>query len=149
MRAESMFAVQRDDRGEFLASALAAAFEAVAAELRLIDAADFIAYIHQEKFANIQDLVSSSVEIFFRPGTLTFGWGARYDLDWNIPPTITLDMEFRHHSVWLVFKLVLRSLVTDVRVDYLSCGKPLDGPEREFGLLMEAIADARLDSRGR
>jgi hypothetical protein len=101
---------RRDDHVERLANALGAAFESVAAELRLIDVGDFIAFIHDEKFANIQDIVDSSVELFFKPGTVSFGWGAQFELDWNSSPVISLDMEFRHGSVWLVFKLILRAL---------------------------------------
>jgi len=71
-----MYAAHRDERSKLLACALAAAFEPVAAELRLVDAADYIAYIHQEKLANIRDIVSSSTELFFQPGTLAFGWGS-------------------------------------------------------------------------
>jgi len=58
---------QRDDQDELPANALGAAFEPVA-ELRLVDVADFLAYIHAEKFANIQDIVNSSVELFFKTG---------------------------------------------------------------------------------
>jgi hypothetical protein len=76
-----MLAAYSGDYDAVPASALVSAFEPVAAELRLVDAADYIAYIHQEKFANIHDIVNSSVELFFRPGTLTFGWGAEYELD--------------------------------------------------------------------
>jgi hypothetical protein len=141
-----MLAVYRDDHDEVPASALAIAFEPVAAELRLVDPADYIAYIHQEKFANIHDIVSSSVELFFQPGTLTFGWGAEYELDWNSTPVVKLDMEFRHRSVWLVFKLVLGAQQTNVMVDYLSLSKPTVGTRQCFAPLMEAIADARLHS---
>jgi hypothetical protein len=126
------------------ASALVSAFEPVAAELRLVDAADYIAYIHQEKFANIHDIVNSSVELFFRPGTLIFGWGAEYELDWNSASVVKLDMEFRHRSVWLVFKLVLGAAQTDIVVDYLSLGEPSVDSRKSFAPLMEAIADARL-----
>jgi hypothetical protein len=59
-----MLAVYGDEGDEIPASALAVAFEFVAAGLRLVDPADYIAYIHQEKFANIHDIVSSSVELF-------------------------------------------------------------------------------------
>jgi hypothetical protein len=142
-----MLAVYGDERDEIPASALAVAFEFVAAELRLVDAADYIAYIHQEKFANIHDIVSSSVELFFQPGTLAFGWGAEYELDWNSTPVIKLDMEFRHRSVWLVFKLVLGARQTNVMVDYLSLGRPTVGSGRSYIPLMEAIADARLRSQ--
>src|ERR1700738_5415083 len=114
---------QRDDHVELPMNALGTAFEPVAAELRLVDVADFIAYIHAEKFANIQDIVNSSVELFFKPGTLSFGWGAEFELDWNSLPVITLDMEFRHRSVWLVFKLVLRALQTKVIGQFFFVGR--------------------------
>jgi hypothetical protein len=47
--------------------ALAFAVRPVAGELRLIDAADLIASIWAQKYANIQDLVNSSAELYSRP----------------------------------------------------------------------------------
>jgi hypothetical protein len=44
-----------------LANALGAAFESVAAELRLIDPRDFIAFVLDEKFANIQEGTSKNI----------------------------------------------------------------------------------------
>jgi hypothetical protein len=137
---------QCDGQVELPAEALGAAFEPVANELRLVDVADFVAYIHAEKFANIQDIVNSSVELFFKPGTLSFGWGAEFELDWNSLPVITLNMEFRHHSVWLVFKLSLRALQTSVTIEHLSLGKTLGDPRQDMAALIAAIADARLSS---
>src|SRR3974390_3360022 len=96
MRESQIFLGQCDDHVDLLTKALGAAFDPVAAELRLADAGDFIAFIHDEKFANIQDIVNSSVELYFKPGTVSFGWGAEYELDWVSSPVITLDMELRH-----------------------------------------------------
>jgi hypothetical protein len=135
-------------RANFRRTLLGTAFEPVAAELRLVDVGDFIAYIHAEKFANIQDIVNSSVELFFKPGTLSFGWGAEFALDWNSLPVITLDMEFRHRSVWLVFKLILRALQTNVTVEHFSLVKTSGGPRQDMAALIETIADARLRSHG-
>ncbi|MGH9676964.1 MAG: hypothetical protein ACRD36_07665 [Candidatus Acidiferrum sp.] len=135
---------QRDNQVELPANALDTAFEAVAAELRLVDVADYIAYIHAAKLANIQDIVNSSVELFFKPGTLSFGWGAEFALDWNSLPVITLDMEFRHRAVRLVFKLILRALQTNVTVEYLSLGKASGDPRQDMAVLIQAIAGARL-----
>ena len=146
MKVSHMLSGQRDDHVELPANALGTAFEPVAAELRLVDVADFVAYIHAEKFANIQDIVNSSVELFFKPGTLSFGWDAEFELDWNSVPVITLDMEFRHRSVWLVFKLILRALQTNVAVEHLSVGKTSGDPRQEMAALIAAIADARLSS---
>ena len=148
MKGTHMLVGERDDYVELPANALGQAFEPVAAELRLVDVADFISYIHAGKLANIQDIVNSSVELFFKPGTLTFGWDAEFELDWNSLPVITLEMEFRHRSVWLVFKLILRALQTNVTVKYLSLGKTSDDPRQDIATLIETIADARLSSQG-
>jgi hypothetical protein len=77
MRESGMLVGQRDDHTEHLAHAVGAAFEPVSAELRLVGPGDFIAFIHDEKFANIQDIVNSSVELFFqaRYGVIRFGRG--------------------------------------------------------------------------
>ena len=139
---------QCDGQVEVPANALGTAFEPVATELRLVDVADFVAYIHAEKFANIQDIVNSSVELFFKPGTLSFGWSAEFELGWDSLPVITLDMEFRHRSVWLVFKLVLRALQTNVMVEFLSVGKTSGDPREDMAALIAALADARLSSQG-
>ncbi|HEY4848868.1 MAG TPA: hypothetical protein VIH87_14060 [Methylocella sp.] len=148
MKVSHILLGQRDDHVELPANALGTVFEPVAAELRLVDVADYIAYIRDQKFANIQDIVNSSVELFFKPGTLSFGWAAEFELDWNSLPVITLDMEFRHRSVWLVFKLILRALQTNVTVEYLSLGKTSGDPRQDMAALIETIADARLSPQG-
>jgi len=130
-----------------IASALVKILEPVADELRLVNAADYISYIHQEKFASIQDIVNSSVELLFRPGTLTFGWGADFELDWDSLPVIMLDMEFRHRSIWLVFKLILSTRQTNVTIDYLSLGQPSASQREDLALLMETLEDAMRSSR--
>src|ERR1019366_1923067 len=140
---------RRDDHVEVLANALGAAFDSFSAELRLIDAGDFIAFIHDEKFAIIQDIVNSSVELFFKPGAVSFGWGAEFELDWNSAPVISLDMEFRHGYVWLVFKLILRALQTDVKIDYLSHGRSSGGTGQDMTAFIEALKEARLNPRER
>ena len=138
---------RREGHNELLANALRVALEPVAAELRLVDAGDFIAYIHDEKFANIQDIVNSSAELFFRRGAVAFGWGGEYELDWNGSPAITLDMEFRRASLWLVFKLVLRAQQTDVKIVYFTSGGSPNDSMGDVAALIEAIAETRLAPR--
>ncbi|TIT58230.1 MAG: hypothetical protein E5W63_19190, partial [Mesorhizobium sp.] len=54
---------------------VASAIEQVVVELRLIDVADYIAFIRLEHFACLSDLVDSAAELFFMPGTLRLGHG--------------------------------------------------------------------------
>ena len=90
--------------------------------------------------------MNSSVELFFKPGALSYGWSADFELDWNGPPAIILDMEFRHCSVWVVFKLVLRAEQMSVTIEYISFGKSSGDPEQDTAQLINAIAGARLPS---
>ncbi len=76
--------------------ALADGLRDVAAELRLIDATDLIAFLRTEQFANIANLVNSSSELYFKPDTLSFGRSGDVQLKWGEAPAIGLDMEFHH-----------------------------------------------------
>ena len=116
----------------------------VASELRLVDVVDLISYVRNEQYANVGDLVSSSVERFFRPNTLRFGKAADVKLGWGTAPSISLDMEFHHKSVSVYFRLLLEELTAGVEIDYVSFGSAHPDPRRNTERLMDAIADARL-----
>ncbi len=62
---------------------LADAICPVVSELRLIDAADLIALLRFERHGSLADLVSSAAELYFHPGTIRFGIGGDYRLDWD------------------------------------------------------------------
>ncbi len=139
-----------DSHAERRARALAEAVAAVGAELRLVDVADYVAYIRNEQLASLQDIVSSSVELYFKPGTLTFGWTAGCELDWAELPTITFGLEFRHRDVWMIFDLILRSEETRVEIRHFTVAHSDATQAAETERLIETIADARLpDPRDR
>jgi hypothetical protein len=133
-----------DSHAERRASALTEAVAAVGDELRLVDVAHYISYIRNEQMASLQDIVSSSVELYFEPGTLTFGWTAGCEVDWTVPPTIILGMEFRHRDVWIVFELILRAETTGIRIEHLVVSDSNATKAEVTERLIEAIADARL-----
>lgn len=116
----------------------------VASELRLIDVVDLISYVRNEQYANVGDLVSSSVERFFRPDTLRFGKAADVTLSWGSAPSISLDMEFHHKSVSVYFRLLLEEYTAGVEIDYVSFGDAHPDPRRNTERMIDAIADARL-----
>jgi hypothetical protein len=135
---------QRGSQVLLRTKALAESLKDVAAELRLIDLADFVTFIHREQFANIQDLVNSSVELFFRHGTLTYGAMAAFELEWDRPPAVTLGMEFHHKSVTILFDLMLQTYDAGVEIRALTFDEALTSPEEETKALIQAIAAARL-----
>jgi hypothetical protein len=128
---------------------LADAVAEVGAELRLVEVADYINFICSEQLANLHDIVSSSTELYFKPGTLTFSWTARFDLDWARPPVVTLGMEFRHLEVWVVFDLILRGEEAGVRIEHLVVSGADRTTAEDTDRLIAALADARITDRDR
>jgi len=123
---------------------VASAIEQVVAELRLIDVADYIAFIRLEHFACLSDLVDSAVELFFVPGTLRLGHGAEAHVDWSGSPRIVLDLELRPPGVTVYFQLTLSELGASVMVNYVSFEKPGEDPEHNTALLEAVIEQARI-----
>lgn len=129
--------------------ALAEGMREVASELRLIDPADFVAFIRTEQFGNIRALVNSSTEMFFRPGTIHFGLSGEVELAWGSAPRISLDMEFHHQNVDAYFRLVLLSMQAAIEISYVSFEGSSADPDENTGRLVAAIADARLPKPAR
>ena len=126
---------------------LADGLKEVAAELRLIDPVDLVAYIRTERYGNIRTLVNSATEMYFKPGTISFGLAGHVDLRWDGNPSIGLDMEFHHQRIDVFFRLLLESEQAGVDIHYMSFDAPLDLAENTARLAL-AIADARIPLLG-
>jgi hypothetical protein len=124
--------------------ALADGMRDVASELRLIEATDLVAFIRTEQFANIGNLVTSSTELYFKPGTVRFGQSGDVSLKWGGVPTIMLDMEFHYARVNVYFRLLLEALQAGVEIHYINFEDGSADPEQNTQQLIEAIAGARL-----
>jgi len=123
---------------------VASAIEPVVGELRLIDVADYIAFIRLEHFACLSDLVDSAAELYFRPGTLRLGHGGEAHVDWSGSPRIVLDLELRPPGVTVYFQLTLSEAGNSVAVNYVSFEKPGEDPEHNTALLEAVIEQARI-----
>lgn len=124
--------------------ALAEGIKEVASELRLIEAADFVAFIRTDQFANIANLVNSSTELYFRPGTITFGLSGDVNLPWGGTPSVSLDMEFHHMQVNVYFRLFLEALHAGIEIDYITFDEGSADPDKNTQRLIQAITNARL-----
>ena len=119
----------------------------VVAELRLVDPADYIAFIRCELFANIADIVASATELYFFPGTLELGHGGEFHCDWFSAPSIVLDMEFRNKGVYAYFRLTLSGKTASVELSHIVFENPDDDPAQNTTRLIDAIDSARLPLR--
>ena len=129
--------------------ALAAVAKELAAELRLTDVVDLIAFIRTDNHPNINDLVNSSAELYLKPGTLSYGWAAEVDMRWTGTPTVKLDLEFQHREVTAFFKLILEPRQAGVELSHVEFEAPCSTPTDNTIKLIEAVADARLPERKR
>jgi hypothetical protein len=122
---------------------LAEAISPVATELRLLDAADLIALIRYERFGNLADLVSSAAELYFHPGTVTFGVGGDYHLEWDSEPEIELDLEIKPQGVTIYAKLALSKNCAGVEINHIDFQNPSALPEENTAFLRRALESAR------
>lgn len=132
----------RADRAEH-EKVLASGLKEVAAELRLIEAADLVSYIHTGRLGNVRSLVNASTEMYFKPGTMTFRESGRARLSWGREPSVVLDMEFRYPAVDVYFQLLLESEEAGVEIDYIAFSHQPADPQGDTQRLIDAITNAR------
>ncbi len=123
---------------------VANAIRAVANELRLIDVADYIAFIRLESLASVADIVESAAELYFMPGTLRLGHGCDAHVTWSGSPRISLDLELRPQGATVYFPLELSADNAGVEVNYVAFDNPSDDPEVNSRYLAEALQASRI-----
>jgi hypothetical protein len=123
---------------------LADGIKEVASDLRLIEAADLVAYIRTEQFGNLGNLVNSSTELYFKPHTIYFGNSGTINLTWGGAPSVVLDMEFRYMNVNVYFRLLLEAFQAGVEIDYVTFDNGSADPQENTQRMIDAIASARL-----
>ncbi|AMN53380.1 MULTISPECIES: hypothetical protein [Stappiaceae] len=127
-------------RQEAIASALTEFIE----DLKLVDVVDFVAYIRTDQHGNIDELIKTSAELFFKEGSLRYSMAAQADVEWETTPRISLDLEFFNKGVWIYFTAVLAWPDNAVNVSYVEVPDAGGNKAKETELLLEALKDARL-----
>lgn len=123
---------------------VANAIKEVVSELRMVEVADYIAYIQLERLATISDLVDSAAELYFQPGTLKLGHGGESHVTWSEPPRIVLDLELRPRGVTVYFALTMEDQRAGVQVHYIAFEEPTEDPFLNNDMLEAALEDARI-----
>ncbi len=127
---------------------VADAISPVATELRLLDAADLISLLRFEYYANIADLVASAAEMFFHPGTVNFGAGGSYKLEWGGTPEVTLDLEIKPHGVTVYAQLVLSDIHAGIEINHIVFVDPSGDPDENTAFLAKSLETARFVKQG-
>lgn len=122
---------------------VAEAISPVASELRLLDAADLISLLRFEFHSSIADLVASASELYFHPGTVTFGAGGDYRLEWSGEPEVTLDLEIRPRGVVVYARLSLTDLQAGLEINHITFSEPSDDPGQNTDFLAATLAASK------
>jgi len=125
-------------------SVVAEAIRDFVTELRMVEIADYIAFIRMERFGNISDIVDSAAELYFMPGTLRLGHGGEAHVEWTGEPRIVLDLELHPLGVVVYFTLTMTAHHAAVDVNYISFDNPDQDPETNTRRLEDALMTARI-----
>ncbi|WP_117190971.1 hypothetical protein [Rhizobium terrae] len=127
------------EREEIVANAISP----VASELRLLDAGDLISLLRLECYSSLADLVSSAAELYFHPGTVSFGAGGDYTLEWGGQPEVVLDLEIKPRGVSVYARLTLADRQAGVEIDHISFQEPSENPDDNTAFLAQTLQEAK------
>ncbi len=127
---------------------VAKALRSVASELRLIDAADLIALLRLECHSNLADLVASAAELFFQPGTVNFGIGGDYRLDWGSTPEVTLDLELKPEGMTVFARLTLLESHGVLEINHIAFDDPSPDPDENTAFLASSLQASAFAGNG-
>lgn len=122
---------------------LAEAISPVASELRLLDAADLISLLRFESYGNLADLVASAAELYFHPGTVNFGLGGDYALEWGGPAQVSIDLEIKPAGITVYAKLALAENHAGIEISHIAFDNPSNDPDENTAMLAQSLNQAR------
>jgi len=111
-------------------------------ELCLTNAGAMIAYICADHHENIDDIITSSAELFLRPGTLRYAQNSEVDFEWGRAPTVTIDMEFCHATLTTFFRIVFDGRFVGVDIIGILFRDAFGTPQENTRRFVEALAEA-------
>ena len=82
--------------------------------------------------------MQASIELSFKPETLTFGYSGDVYLDWGTEPRVSFDMEFHHQAIHVYFRLLLEAEEAGVEITYISFDGESLGPDQNTTRLHQA-----------
>ena len=126
---------------------VASAIANLAAELRLVDISDYIAYLRMEQFGCIADIVHDASELYFTPGYVRFDMDGEASADWGAPPEVTLMLVINSARAKAHVALKLCTDHAEVKLGYVSFAAALESRHDRVDLLIQDISANMVGSR--
>lgn len=116
------------------------------ADFCLTDKSFLVSNIIDGNHDALNDIVESSSEMFFKPGTLCYAYGSRLAERFNAAPAISMDMRFVRKAVFVSFLLHLEEDFIGVSLVDFRRGSGRCGGDRP-GMALSELSDAFYDAR--
>lgn len=122
-----------------LEAAIAEALARVAADLRLVDIGDFIAYLRLEQYSCLTDIVQNAAELYFTPGYVEFAGEGEISAEWGQAPEVTLMLVINSMKATAYVALKLCEDHAEIKLDYVNFSVPFEHDSDRVNLLIEDI----------
>ncbi|MGI9355221.1 MAG: hypothetical protein ACR2PF_08715 [Rhizobiaceae bacterium] len=116
---------------------IAEAIKPVLRELRLVDAADYIAYLRFEQHQHVTDIFVSSTEQFFAPGFLTYRETGTASVSWSKLPLIRLEAGLSTPNASYRFAIHMRDEAANIEM------LAIDMPKDQQNELLDSVEELR------
>jgi hypothetical protein len=123
---------------------LACSIRDVVFDLCLADADIILSYVANKLHGNLNELVMSSTELFFKEKTLSYARASGLEYEWGHPASITIDLEFAHGPLSVLFQLVLGSSDIGVRINRMDLGNDEGAEDFDVSDFAHLLHSARL-----
>ena len=123
---------------------VASAIASLAAELRLVDISDYIAYLRMEQFSCIADIVREAADLYFTPGFVRFDMDGEASADWGAAPEVTLMLVIDSARAKAHVALKLCTDHAEVKLGYVNFSEDLQARDDKTWLFIDDIAGNRI-----
>lgn len=125
---------------------IAAAVRDVASEIRLFDLADLVSYFRIDRMGPVEALINSALELYFKPGRLSFAGTGSAHINWDGLTDVRLDFEFRHDGLNIFFTILMRAENAAIHINYVSVDghSGSDNAQNLLARTATALSEARL-----
>lgn len=127
---------------------LANAISSLAAELRLVDISDYIAYLRMEQYGCVADIVRDAADLYFTPGFVEFGMDGEASAEWGAAPEVTLMLVINSARATTHVALKLCEHHAEIRLGFVNFSAELETRHDRVDLLVQDIDENRMRRRG-
>jgi hypothetical protein len=145
LRAVEVAAPLREHRNiQAFEEVLACNIKDVIADFCLADADIIRFYADNQLHGNMDEMVTSSAELYFKGNTLSYGYVAHVCVGREEASCVVLDMEFVHDSVTVFFQLIFGNYYIGVKISEVLLGATLRKADFTPSSFARILSSARL-----